>query len=287
MADSALYSKQQLQNSIVRWLTRVPNTKKEAKHFKSCSLDVLNDTPDAQGNVTPISDVAPGYQGKLVAGPNNEQWLVQQSEQGYHRDRKAFEQRLQKEEERLETECARFAKERFACAKDAVTAAERHVKKLKWHDAIITPDWHDENSLHPGYAVNVTLKRNPEKMQGDINACGRFILATNDKTLSATEMLREYKGQDGVERGFRFLKDGEYRLNHIFLKSNKCIEALMMVLTLGLLIYNVSQTQIRHLLKANNQYYPDQKRKPTQRPTLRWILQRIGFDRAKLILYDN
>ena len=46
-------------------------------------------------------------------------------------------------------------------------------------------------------------------------------------------MLSQYKEQDSVERGFRFLKDGEYRLNHIFLKKNSRIEALMMVLTLG------------------------------------------------------
>lgn len=99
-------------------------------------------------------------------------------------------------------------------------------------------------------------------------------------------MLTQYKEQDSVERGFRFLKDGEYRLNHIFLKKNKRIEALMMVLTLGLLIYSVSQKQIRELLVKTNQFYPNQKRKPIQNPTLRWILRRISYDRICFLEQD-
>ena len=42
--------------------------------------------------------------------------------------------------------------------------------------------------------------------------CGRFILASNvlDSTkLSASDALREYKAQQGVERGFRYYFVGE------------------------------------------------------------------------------
>ena len=113
------------------------------------------------------------------------------------------------------------------------------------------------------------------------------MLATNDKDLSPEHMLTQYKEQDSVERGFRFLKDGEYRLNHVFLKKNSGIEALMMVLTLGLLIYSVSQKQIRDLLVKTKQFYPNQKRKPIQNPTLRWIIRRISYDRICFLEQDG
>ena len=52
---------------------------------------------------------------------------------------------------------------------------------------------------------------------------GRFILSTNvlDKMelTTHTEMLSKYKGQQSVERGFRFLKDPLFLTDSFFLKS--------------------------------------------------------------------
>ena len=60
-----------------------------------------------------------------------------------------------------------------------------------------------------------------------------------------------------------------------------------MVLTLGLLIYSVSQKQIRDLLVKTKQFYPNQKRKPIQNPTLRWIIRRISYDRICFLEQDG
>lgn len=103
-----------------------------------------------------------------------------------------------------------------------------------------------------------------------------FILATNDLDANLfpdKQMLEEYKEQQNVERGFRFLKDPWFMVDSVFLKSSKRIEALMMVITLCLMVYNIAQYRLREALKKQNETLPNQINKPIQNPTLRWIFQ--------------
>lgn len=276
VADGALYSKKQLQDSTIRWLTRVPGTLKLAKQHQQQTL-TQDDVPE----------LTPKNRGMMVSSPKGERWLLVLSEEGRKREEKTLEKRIVREEEKLNKRITELSRERFACVSDAVDAAEKFIKSLKWHHASVSTDWHDDHSRKPGYQLLLSIERDEDKLRPDYNACGRFILATNDKDVTPEQMLVQYKEQDSVERGFRFLKDGEYRLNHIFLKKNSRIEALMMVLTLGLLIYSVSQKQIRDLLVKTDQFYPNQKRKPVQNPTLRWILRRIGYDRICFLEKDG
>lgn len=46
-------------------------------------------------------------------------------------------------------------------------------------------------------------------------------------------------------------------VDSIFLKSEKRIEALMMVMTLTLMIYNVAQFRLREALKIQNETLPN------------------------------
>lgn len=78
------------------------------------------------------------------------------------------------------------------------------------------------------------------------------------KNYSDEKMLSEYKEQQHVERGFRFLKDSTFMVDSIFLKSTKRIEALMMVMTLCLLVYNIAQYKLRKKLKDENTTLPNQ-----------------------------
>jgi hypothetical protein len=106
--------------------------------------------------------------------------------------------------------------------------------------------------------------------------CGRFILATNvldAAVLSAADALREYKAQQGVERGFRFLKDPLFFADSVFLKSPKRIAALGMIMALCLLLYNLGQRQLRQALAQQDETIPNQLGKPTSSPTLRWVFQ--------------
>ena len=86
-------------------------------------------------------------------------------------------------------------------------------------------------------------------------------------------ILQNYKNQQDVERGFAFLKDPWFMANRIFLKSPKRIQALMMVMTLCLMIYNIAQYRLRKALQENNETVPNQLGKLFQKPTLKWIFQ--------------
>jgi transposase len=89
-----------------------------------------------------------------------------------------------------------------------------------------------------------------------LNAKGRFILATNDldrERYPVAQLLQDYKDQQSVERGFRFLKDPWFMVDSIFLKLPRRIEALMMVMTLCLLVYNLAQFRLRQRLKEQDQ----------------------------------
>jgi len=107
-----------------------------------------------------------------------------------------------------------------------------------------------------------------------------FVIGTNDTEAPADEILRHYlKDQQGVERSFRFLKDPEYFADAFFLKNPSRIAALLCVMTLALLLFALVQRRIRLNLEASGKTVPDQKRKQTKKPTLRWVNQEFeGVD---------
>ena len=92
-------------------------------------------------------------------------------------------------------------------------------------------------------------------------------------SLSAGELLDEYKSQQRVERGFRFLKSPEFLSEAMFLKNPERIEAMLMIMTLSLLVYSALEYKIRKGLKAQNKTFSNQLGKPVQNPTARWVFE--------------
>jgi transposase len=61
-----------------------------------------------------------------------------------------------------------------------------------------------------------------DKIRPQRNKLGRFILATNDLNnpdMDEANMLSTYKEQQGVERGFRFIKDPLFHLSGVFFEK--------------------------------------------------------------------
>lgn len=85
---------------------------------------------------------------------------------------------------------------------------------------------------------------------------GRFILATNDMSLSPQALLMHYKAQQRVERGFRFLKSPEFLSDALFLKKPERIEAMLMIMTLCLMVYAALEYKIRKELVIQNKTFP-------------------------------
>src|SRR6056300_188577 len=71
--------------------------------------------------------------------------------------------------------------------------------------------------------------------------------------------------------GFRFLKSPDFLFSSLYLKKAERIEALLMVMTLCLMVYAAIQHRIRYELKKQSRVFPNQKKKPCQNPTARWV----------------
>jgi transposase len=107
-----------------------------------------------------------------------------------------------------------------------------------------------------------------------------FLVATNvldpeqlSDQLSDQELLQTYKEQHSVERGFSFLKDPLFLASSVFVKKPERIVALSLVMVLCLLVYRLAEHRLREQLAATRQTVPNQVKKPTDRPTMRWVFQ--------------
>ena len=115
----------------------------------------------------------------------------------------------------------------------------------------------------------------------------RFILATNqldEVEWPAQKLLEEYKNQQKVERGFRFLKDPLFFTSSVFVNTPSRVEALALLMALTLLVYSLAERKLRQALEAAKETVSDQRKKQTSKPTFRWIAQR--FQGIHLIQVD-
>ncbi|WP_052050570.1 IS1634 family transposase [Leptolyngbya sp. KIOST-1] len=129
-----------------------------------------------------------------------------------------------------------------------------------------------------GYQWQATLERTAEYEAQCQQRYRRFILATNvldDDAYPAQRLLQEYKAQQHVERGFRFLKDPLFFTSSVFVKKPQRVEALALVMALTLLVYSLGQRKLRAQLAQADDAVLDQKQRPTRNPTFRWILQKF------------
>ena len=87
--------------------------------------------------------------------------------------------------------------------------------------------------------------------------------------------------------GFRFLKDPSFFTSSLFVKLPRRIESLMFIMTLSLLVYSIAQRKLRNSLIENNSTLPDQLKKPTQTPTLKWIFKLLKGINVVYMSVDN
>ena len=86
-----------------------------------------------------------------------------------------------------------------------------------------------------------------------------------------------------MEGGFRFLKDPLFFVSSLFVKKPTRIEGLLMVMTLALLVYSVTQRRLRKQLAQTHETVPNQINQPTPLPTLRWVFQLLeGIHRVQV-----
>ena len=276
--DSAFYSKENIAGSEgVRWVTRVPETLKEVReHYRRI-------------NPGDMGELAPGYRYLPVSsdyGGVQQRWLIVHSEQSYQKQIQTFEKRLAKEREENRKAVKHLVNEAFACEPDAGKAAEKFAAKLRHQRFSYTirekrryggkgrPSKEAE-PVEVEWYITGELSDDEQAIAASRKRKGMFVVATNEldtEALSDLQLLEVYKDQGvTVERGFRFLKDPLFYAESLYLKSPQRIMALLMVMTLSLLIYSLAEMRIRTSLAQKGKHIWNQKNKPTDRPTIRWV----------------
>jgi transposase len=123
------------------------------------------------------------------------------------------------------------------------------------------------------------------KQQG---AC--FVIGTNIDAshVSDIQVIQAYTAQSQVESGFRFLKDPLFFVSSLFVKKPCRIQGLLMVMTLALLVYAVTQRRLRGPWVWQHDTIPHQIHQPTERPTWRWVFQLLeGIHRVRVTVQDQ
>lgn len=298
VADSALYTESTIKNisSEIMWITRVPEVVKAAKVL------VRQTSPETMqpiGNGYSISEI-----GSLYGGVR-QRWLIVFSEQAKAREEKTLDRRICKESDSKKKDLKRISSQLFGCSKDALAAITAFEKKLKYHKCVDVKVV--EKPIYKGkgrpkkdaipdivYTVNASLEKNNDEIDRLLTEKGKFIVATNEldeSKLSSSDLLDSYKGQQCVERGFRFLKDPLFMTSSVFLKKQERIVALGMIMCLCLLVYSLAQRLLRTRIRELGTTLPDQKGHPITTPTMRWIFQvfegvHILFHRIANQLYE-
>lgn len=286
--DAAFYSEPNLQTAgSLKWLTRVPQTLKAAQSLIGRE----------EAELTPMPCELEGYrlwEETQSYGDVSQRWILVESQDRRQSD-PSWQSHFLKQEKALQRQLKELCSQVFACKPDAMEALLRFEESLEWHTltqvsvasvgAKRTPGRpkrskgpQEKDSEKLGYQLQATLERTSEFEQQSSQRRSRFILATNvldAQAYPAQRLLQEYKQQQNVERGFRFLKDPLFFTSSVFVKKPQRVEALALIMALTLLVYNLGQRKLRQQLQQTGETVLDQKQKPTAKPTLRWVLQKF------------
>ena len=280
VVDAAFYVPEKLAElNDVHWITRVPGQLNEAK--------ALLKTPTDE-SIWQVFDENYRTTTQLVTIYGIQQrWLLIESKHAQKRELETFQRRLNKKSDELSKTLWHLGNQVFQCKNDAEKAIKPLLKSLKYHriDYHIAPiERHTiKGRPKPGaeksvveYQIVAALLSCIEKIQRERQTLGRFILATNqlDATiLDNPSVLRQYKEQSSAESGFKFIKNNAFELDSFYLKTPSRIGALMMIMTLCLMVYNVAQYKLRKCLDENDDVLPNQVGKPIKNPTIKWIAE--------------
>ena len=324
VADCKLYCQTAIETAArenTTWVTRVPDTISEVRKHIAQALRSRGQWQKSENN----KDLS--YQEYYVNKWGiTQRYIVVRTKGSRDRISKAMPRRLAKDKELVEKKIRALCKISFACAADLDTALQEIFKSSKFHqlgsyeysaterkrsrgrprhdapsDGVVREIWLD----------TANIVENTEAVRTNELESACFVIATNallpnngdsndaksnnaescdgPKKKTTEEILQAYlKDQQGVERSFRFLKDPEYFTDAFFLKNPRRVVALLTVMTLALLLHSLLQRKLRLKIKETGRKVPNQKNKPTSRPTIRWVNQKFeGVDVIKVIMGDN
>src|SRR5512137_497102 len=163
-------------------------------------------------------------------GGIEQRWVMFHSLPMQERMEKSFQERLEKDTKSAQVDLNKFLRREFACEADARKEAEiwldQHpFQKLVDLEIVTKCKRAGQKRGRPKkgedmvtvYQILARLEINEEILEKARHKLGRFILASNDTEIDPDTLLGYYKGQQSVERGFRFLKDKQFRVAEVYL----------------------------------------------------------------------
>lgn len=264
VADSALYSKNKLlahANSI-RWLTRVPESIATAKLLTQeksyCWTNI-----DEKYKYVELGSTYAGIQQK---------WIVIESMQAKKRELKTFEKKKEKQITEFQKLIKSKGKERFYSNEEI----EKEIKKIRKKYKLFNIKYTFNKFIAQKkefFKIALSFEENLIYIANIKRSKGRFILSTNElnEKLSPSELLYEYKAQEKTERGFRFLKDDSFLISDVYLKKPERVQALMAIMCLSLMVYNVGEYFLRKSMSDNKKQIENIVGKSISRPTLKMV----------------
>jgi transposase len=278
VADSGLYSADnvaRLSAAGVQWISRVPDTSKEAR----AALQVADDAWQQEGDLAWAA---------ARPAPTGERWIVVRTTQGEDRARATLRRQVDKTRAQWEQALWHLGNRSFACVPDAQAALAAELKPcpawLQVQSVLVMQPKHrrpgrprkDAPPDHIEWQILTTLTVDEAVVAREVRRQASFLVATNvldPAQLSDHELIQIYKEQHSVERGFSFLKDPLFLASSVFVKKPERIVALSLVMVLCLLVYRLAEHRLREQLAATGQTISSQVNKPTDRPTMRWVFQ--------------
>jgi transposase len=250
VADAGIYGEEnmsRLARAGVEWVSRVPQRSTAERSLIEEALEA------PQSNWCKSEDGRLRFYTRLVELPQGtERWVVLSTEEGHKRTEKTFwRQVASQQQEEWEKTLGHLGNRAFACEADARQALKEATKRM--------PEWLEveQSALfsRPRYAkggppgkdarpqsielrIKATLGVDRERAEHECERRARYIVGTSvldPARLSEEELIRTYKRQGAVERGFRFLKDPLLLASSVFVKKPERIVALGFVMVVCLL----------------------------------------------------
>ena len=185
-----------------------------------------------------------------------------------------------------------YGKSYFFCEPDAQKETEKFSKNFR-HCMLVNSGIVKEEiprqGRKPKLPVPVEEKLYRYKIELEIGINQEYcVMVRRNRSffvVATAELLKQYKSQNRVERGFRFLKDPEFFADSIFVSKNEHIQALLMIMTLGLAVFSGLEWKLRNAMKESNVQLPNQTGKLTDKITMRYVFQ--IFSTVITIVLDN
>lgn len=255
IADSSFYTKDNIAAFTGKWISHAQEGLNEVKRYLAMEALPFVES-QAEGYSTYGLDSSYGG----VA----QRWVLVFSEQMYARQVKTLQRGQEKQLKDANAKAYHLQAKTFKCEPDALAAAAELAAKWPLLKAV-KPEVSTKTVNKPGkkgrpkegegldvFSVSLAFEKDPRALEDACKGLGKFMLATNDLALGDEQILQAYKQQGTVERGFRFLKNGDFQLAPVFLKSPRRIQALSFVMCLSLMVYSIIENQLRtSLAKAN------------------------------------